>query len=96
MADTSITVPGTKTAQLLVKNAAGTIVPPLDTPSWVIDNPTFATVAASADGLSAVVTAVAAGTANLSVTSSGLTASAIVTVIAQTDTTPASLEIVWQ
>lgn len=96
MADVTIQVPSAATAQLLVKNASGTIVPPLDVPQWSIDNTAVATLAPSPDGLSVVVTAVAAGTGNLTAVSSGLTATALVTVTAATDTNPASLEIVWQ
>jgi hypothetical protein len=59
----------TVTAQF--EDAAGVVVPVQGIPAWTVDNPAIATVAAAADGMSAVIAGVAAGAAVVTVTAEG-------------------------
>jgi len=84
------------TAVVNAKDASGLPTHVTDVPSWNFGSGGIVSGAIAADGLSAVVTALAVGSDTITVTSSGLTATAVVTVSQAVPGAPATLEISWQ
>lgn len=66
-----LNVGGATTGTVTYQDSAGANVAVASVPVWSVDNAAVATVAAAADGMSAVVTAVSAGTANITVVAEG-------------------------
>jgi uncharacterized protein YjdB len=68
-----LNVGDTDTATVAYTDKAGNAVslPAGNVPAWTVDDETIATVAPAADGMTAVVTAVAVGTANITVVAEG-------------------------
>ena len=66
-----LNVGNTTTASVSYQDKAGATVPVVGAPSWGVDNPAVATVEPASDGMSAVVTAVGVGAANITVTAEG-------------------------
>jgi hypothetical protein len=66
-----LNVGGTSTASVTYQDKAGVTVPVASVPVWSVDNAAIATVAAAADGMSALVTAVSVGTATVTVVAEG-------------------------
>jgi hypothetical protein len=66
-----LNIGGTSTATVVYDDKAGAVAPIVGVPTWAVDNPAIATVTPAADGMSAEVTAVAVGTANITVTAEG-------------------------
>lgn len=67
----TLNIGGTSTATITAKDAQGNTVTLPSAPSWSVDNSAIATIAPAADGMSAVVTAVAVGTATITVKAEG-------------------------
>ena len=66
-----LNVGATSTATVTYQDPAGTTVPVSGAPTWSVDNNAVATVVPAADGMSAVVTGVAVGTATVTVKAEG-------------------------
>lgn len=71
MANKQLSVGDTTTATVEFFDKAGKEVSVASVPAWTVDQAALATIAPAADGLSAVVTAVAVGTVTVTVTAEG-------------------------
>lgn len=67
----TLNIGGTSTASVTYADAAGANVAVSGAPSWSVDDASVASVTPAADGLSALVTALAVGTATISVVAEG-------------------------
>ena len=67
----TLNIGGISTTTVTYQDKAGSNVPVVGAPTWAVDNSAIATVVPAADGLSAVVTGVAVGTATVTVTAEG-------------------------
>ncbi len=91
MSMTLSTIDAPRTLKAIAKNAKGTEMAFTDVPQWSISDANVASLAIAADGLSCVVTPVAAGSAVVTLADSGFTATDDITVTAAPI---ASIEIV--
>lgn len=67
----TLNIGGTSTASVAYTDAAGVSVPVSGAPTWTVDDATIASVTPAADGLSAAVVALKAGTATITVVAEG-------------------------
>ncbi len=67
----TLNIGGTSTATVAYQDKAGATVAVASVPAWSVDDATKATVAPAADGMSALVTALAVGAATITVVAEG-------------------------